>query len=75
MQHFWHIVLYYFKKCKNATETLKRFVHYIEKGAVTDPTCQKWLAKFHAGDFSLDDGPVEVDSTQIKTLIENSHAV
>ena len=47
---------------------------------MTDPTCQKWLAKLCAGDYSLDDGPclgrpIEVDSTQIKTLIENRHAV
>ena len=37
--------------------------------------CQKWFAKFRAGDFSLDDAPqlgrpVEVDSDQIKTLNE-----
>ena len=37
----------------------------------------KWFAKFHAGDFSLDDAPrsgrpVEVDSDQIETLIENN---
>ena len=47
------------------------------EGAVTDWTCQKWFVKFHAGDFSLDDAsrsgrPVEVDSNQIKTIIENS---
>ena len=45
--------------------------------AVTDQTCQKWFAKFHAGDFSLDDAPqsgrpVEVDSNQIETLTENN---
>ena len=45
--------------------------------AVTDRTCQKWFAKFHARDFSLDDAPwsgrpVEVDSDQIETLIENN---
>ena len=39
--------------------------------------CQKWFAKFRAGDFSLDNAPrlgrpVEVDSDQIKTLIENN---
>ena len=39
--------------------------------------CQKWLVKFHVGDFSQDnapwlDRPVEVDSDQIKTLIENN---
>ena len=38
---------------------------------------QKWFAKFHAGDFSLDDAPwsgrpVEVDSNQIETLIESN---
>ena len=27
------------------------------EGAVTDQMCQKWFAKFHAGDFSLDDAP------------------
>ena len=39
--------------------------------------CQKWLVKFHVGDFSQDnapwlDRPVEVDSDQVKTLTENS---
>ena len=47
------------------------------EGAVTDQMCQKWFAKFPAGDFSLDIAPwlgrlVEVDSNQIKTLIENN---
>ena len=45
--------------------------------AVTDRMCQKWFAKFCAGDFSLDGTPssgrpVEVDSYQIKALIENN---
>ena len=47
------------------------------EGAVTDETCQKWFEKFHTGNFSLDNAPqsgkpVEVDSNQIKTLIENN---
>ena len=47
------------------------------EGAVIDQTCQKWFAKFHAGDFSLDDAPRsgragEVDRDQIKTFIENN---
>ena len=38
---------------------------------------QKWFLKFCAGDSSLDDAPqsgrpIEVDSNQIKTLIENN---
>ena len=49
----------------------------MEKVLLTDGTCQKWFAKFHAGDFSLDDSPwsgrpVEVDSDQTKALIENN---
>ena len=75
MQHFWHI-LHYFKKGKNATEMQKNCAVYGE-GAVTDRTWQKWFVKFCAGDFSLDGAPwssrlVEVDSHQIKTLIENN---
>ena len=47
------------------------------EGAVTDQTCQKWFAKFHAGDFSLDDvpqlgRPIEIDNNQIEILIENN---
>ena len=45
--------------------------------AVTYEMCQKWFAKFPAGDFLLDDTPwlsrpIEVDSYQIETLIENN---
>ena len=47
------------------------------EGAVTDRICQKWFAKFWAGDFLLNNAPwssrpVEVDSNQIKTLIKNN---
>ena len=44
---------------------------------MTDQMCQKWFAKFCAGDFSLDHAPrsgrpVEVDGDQIETLMENN---
>ena len=44
---------------------------------MTDQMCQKWFAKFRAGDFSLDHAPwpgrpAEVDSEQIETLAENN---
>ena len=76
--HFWHIMLYYFKKGKNAIEIQKKRVCAVyAEGTVTDQTHQKWFGKFHAGDFSLDDAPrlgkpVEVDSDQIKTFIETN---
>ena len=76
-QHFHHIMLYYFKKGKNTTEIQKKICAVYGEGAVTDRTCQKWFAKFNVGDFSLDNAPrsgrpVEVDSDQINTIIENN---
>ena len=68
MHHFWYIMLYYFKKGKNATEMQKKKIYAVcGEGAVTDRMCQKWFANFRARDFSLDyapwlDKPVEVDS-------------
>ena len=76
-QHFWHIMLYYFKKGKYMTEMQKKIWAVYGEGAVTDQMCQKWFARFHAGDWSLDDAPwsgrqVDVDSDQIETLTENN---
>ena len=45
-QHFWHIMLYYFKEGKNATEMQTKICAVYGEGAVTDRTCQKWFAKF-----------------------------
>ena len=45
-QHFWHIILYYFKKGKNATEKQKKICAVYGEGAVTDRMCQKWFVKF-----------------------------
>ena len=47
---FWYIIFRYFKKGKSATEMQKICTVYGE-GAVTE--CQKWFAKFQAGEFSL----------------------
>ena len=46
------------------------------EGAMTDGVCQKWFAKFRAGDSSLDSTPrsgraAEVDSDPIETFSEN----
>ena len=69
-QHFWHIILYYFKKDKNTTEMPKKIYTVYGEGAVTDQMCQKWFVKFRAGDFSLGDASqlgraVEFDNDQI----------
>jgi len=56
-------------KCKK-----KKICAVYGEGVVTAWVCQKWLVKFCAGNFLLDnapqsDRPVEVDSNQIETLI------
>ena len=56
-QHFQCIMLYYFKKGKNTTETYKKICAVYGEGSVTDGTCQKWFAKFRVGAFSLDYAP------------------
>ena len=73
--HFQHIILYYFKKHKNAAETQEKICAVCGEGATTDQRCQKCFAKVCAGDFLLDDAPwlgrpAEVDGDQIKILIE-----
>ena len=45
IQHFQHIMLYYFKKGKNVTEMQKKICAVYGEGAVTDRMCQKWLVK------------------------------
>ena len=46
IQYFQHIMLYYFKKGKNATERQKTICAVYGEGAVTDQLCQIWFAKF-----------------------------
>ena len=75
-QHFQNIMLYYFKRSKNATEMQKEICAVYGEVAVTDQKCRKWFATFRAGDFLLEEAswsgrPAEVDSDQIETLIEN----
>ena len=77
MQHFQHIMLYYFKKGESTTEMQTKICAVYGEGAVTDGMCHKWFVKFHAGDSSLDNSPrlgrpVEVDSDQIETVTENN---
>ena len=71
---FWHTVLYYFKKGKNATEMQKKKKNcaVYGGGAVTEQICQMWFVKFHVGNFPLDDAPrsgrpIAADSEHIKT--------
>ena len=46
---FWHTMLYHFRKGENTTETQKLICAVYGESAVTGQTCQRWFAKFCAG--------------------------
>ena len=65
------------RKVKTQLKPKKKICAVYGEGAVTDGTCQKWFEKFCTGDFSLDNAPrlgrpLELDSDQIETFIENN---
>ena len=55
MKHFGILCFIISRKLKMQKKKKKICAEYGE-GAMTDQMCQKYL-KFHAGDFSLDNGP------------------
>ena len=70
-QPFWHNYAL-FRKVKTQLKLKRRFVQCMENVECAMTVCQKWFAKFCAGNFSLDNSPqlgrpVEADSNQIKT--------
>ena len=71
-QHFRHIMLYYFKKGKNATEMPKKDGCSVWGRCCAGRMCPKWFATFRTGDFSLLDAPqsgtaVEAESDHTET--------
>ena len=63
-QHFWCVVLCYFKKDKNSTERWNRIC--VE--GVTDQTCPKWFVKFCTGDSTLDDSTLQGWVNELKLI-------
>ena len=74
--HFRHLMLFFYRKGKNATQVANKICAVYGEGAVAERTVRKWFAKFKADDFNLEDqerpGRPSTDEDQIKTLIENN---
>ena len=75
--HFCHILLYYFRKGKNAVQARKKLYDVYGEKSLTERQCQNWFARFHSGDFDIKDvprseRPTEVDDDKIKAMIENN---
>ena len=76
-QHFCHIMLYYFKNGTNTSETQKKDLCSVWRKCCCWSNVSKVVCEVSCWRFSLDNvpqlgRPVEVDSDQIKTLIENN---
>ncbi|CAK9806173.1 Mariner Mos1 transposase [Anthophora plagiata] len=76
-EHFRHIMLFYFRKGKNALQTREKICAVYGTDAVDDSTCRKWFRKFKQGNFNLKDAlhvgrPVTTNIDQMKTLIDNN---
>ncbi|GFU82615.1 histone-lysine N-methyltransferase SETMAR [Trichonephila clavipes] len=74
--HFRHILLFYFRKGKNASQAHKQLCAVYGNEALNERQCQNWFAKFRSGDFSLKDEkrsgrPVEVDDDLINAIIDS----
>ncbi|CAK9803068.1 Histone-lysine N-methyltransferase SETMAR [Anthophora quadrimaculata] len=74
--HFRHILLYYFRKGKNASQAQKKLCAVYGNEALKERQCQNWFARFRSGDFSLKNAqrssrPVEVDEIHIKAIIDS----
>ena len=69
-EHYRRILLFYFRKGKNASQARKKLC------ALKERQCQNWFDKFRSGDFSLEDEkrsgrPVEVDDDLIEAIIDS----
>nr|XP_043067479.1 histone-lysine N-methyltransferase SETMAR-like [Drosophila bipectinata] len=74
-EHYRHILLFYFRKGKNATQARKKLCDVYGEDALSERQCQRWFAKFREGDFSFEDAPRSgrpsaVNEDQIKALLK-----
>lgn len=74
--HFRHLMLFHFRKGKNAVQITKKVCVY-GGNAVAESTVRKWFVRFKIGNFGLENqkrsgGPSVVDGDPIVTLIENN---
>ena len=80
IEHFRHILLFYFRKGKNATQATKKLFNVYSDKSLKDRQCRNWCDKFRSGDFLLKDEqrsglPNKVDDGGIKVIIGSGRHV
>ena len=63
--HFRHILLYYFRKGKNAVQAWKKLYDVYGEKSLTERQCQNWFACFRSGHFDLKDVPRSGHPTEV----------
>lgn len=76
-EHFHHILLFYYKKGKNAAQAHKKLCAVYGKDVLTERQCQRWFANFRSGNASMKDAPrlgrpIKDDDDKIKELLEDN---
>ncbi|GFU84720.1 histone-lysine N-methyltransferase SETMAR [Trichonephila clavipes] len=79
-QHFRHILLFYYRKGRNAVQTRKKLTDVYGEGVRTVRQCQNWFAKFRSSNFYVKDAPrsgrpVEADKDAIKALVDANRRI
>ncbi|GFX38104.1 HTH_48 domain-containing protein [Trichonephila clavipes] len=79
-QHFRHILLFYYRKDKNAVQARKKLTDVYGEGVLTVRQCQNWFAKFRSGNFDFEDAPrlgrpIEADKDAIKALVDANQRI
>ncbi len=79
-QHFRHILLFYYRKGKNAVQARKKSVDVLGEDVLTERQYQNWFAKFRSGNFDVEDArhsgrTFEADEDTIKALIDANRRI
>lgn len=74
-QHFRHILLFYYRKGKNAVQASKKLTDVYEKVCWQYASARTGSLKFRSGHFDVEDvprsgRPVEADKDAIKVLVD-----
>ena len=70
-QPFRHILLFYYRKSKNAVQARKKLTEVYGKGVLALRQCQNWFAKFRSFNFHAEDA----DKDTIKALIDANRQI
>ena len=75
--HYRHILLFYLKKGKNASQALDKVCSVYGKEAISLCSYQRWIEKFWSGDLSVENSSrtgrqTEIETDKMKVLFDEN---